>query len=348
MTRKVISIHLSPTGVHLTTAESWAIADQQQHEEKKNITFECNCQTNALNDDDENNNSDKIYDWFEYIQCDVLRVLLGTTAPTLHCSQNLIWNIQNQILNRRTSFLHFSRRSIYARAQTRADWERVWRNWVRGWRCMHICTISFWRFKKNTHLNKRIFQFNIITLSLVACIVFYLLNTVCICVFFSLFTYLFSRSVLFSWLHTHNGMFTQCLRSNRSSLFFFFISSRFVSFYVLNIALISFRCGFSLFDMCTLVYWIFQLMLCAVCVFFYFHIHFISFGVVCNISFGRFVRARVANIVINSRTVFVTSYFSSMCVFFNTFSPCYFRLAGESYFHYKHIKMFLLKTCDRN
>lgn len=161
---------------------------------------------------------------------------------------------------------------------------------------VHICTISFWRFKNISQNDSvRVFFFfssfnsTFITLSLVSSrlvsyrIALHMLVLCACCIFHSLFRiYIFcSILFLFSWLHTHNGMFTQCLRSSRS----FFV--RFVSFYVLNIALISFRCGFSLFNISPV---------CSVAAAGFFH-NFVSF--IC-------VRARVANIVISAQLLRLT------------------------------------------
>lgn len=155
--------------------------------------------------------------------------------------------------------------------------------------------------------------------------------------------------ISFSWLHTYNGMFTQCLRSSSA-----------VSFDPICLHALAARLSLALFSLVLFhftyltlpsshsdVAFLFSIYICAVarwcvgffrrCVSFFSLLLLVVHIFFC--SFVRFVRAWVANIVIS---VVVASYF----VFFSLVVVLFFsfRLAGESYFHYKHIKYFFIEN----
>lgn len=99
-----------------------------------------------------------------------------------------------------------------------------------------LCTFVPFRFDALKTSHKRIFQFNIILLFLLSCYRYFMLVVKSFCavvVVAVIFLFLYFRD----YIHT-----MECLLSACAQVVF-----RFVSFYVLNIALISFRCGFSLF-----------------------------------------------------------------------------------------------------
>lgn len=162
---------------------------------------------------------------------------------------------------------------------------------------VHICTISFWRFKNISQNDSvRVFFFfssfnsTFITLSLVSSrlvsyrIALHMLVLCACCIFHSLFRIYIYFVQFFSYFRDYIHTM-ECLLSACVQVALFFV--RFVSFYVLNIALISFRCGFSLFNISPV---------CSVAAAGFFH-NFVSF--IC-------VRARVANIVISAQLLRLT------------------------------------------
>lgn len=115
---------------------------------------------------------------------------------------------------------------------------------------VHICTISFWRFKNISQTN-----FSIQYYCSFSCLAYRFAFRFfwCCCYFF------FISSHFRDYIHTMECLLSACAQvalslsipfsfTLRPHSFSFAHFIRFVSFYVLNIALISFRCGFSLFN----------------------------------------------------------------------------------------------------